>query len=349
MLSNKNNGYFTKKSIYSMISLSFFSILIFCLFFSLSSMNVSASEFPDAELISPESDMVYNSSILIEWSAADPQGLDLEVVLYFKEQDTDDWARISEEPLDNTGSYFWDCNNISDGHYSIQISVMNEEGRGDGDKTGIFTIDNDNSPFEISKITLFDTDNKQKEYISNNENLVLKVDIKHAEHISKSEIWADLHQLGKSMMVEPNSFDGTQAIWNISLIQCNPENGPLFIQVSVDNLETKSIKVIADNNPPKITISHPDNGFYLYSSKIVPIDNLIVFGFIDIEISVEESNKIEEINYYIDDDLTETINSSSYKFQITTPLFGFHKITVQVVDGAGFSDKSNIFGFFFIL
>lgn len=315
----------------------------------LSSMNVSASEFPDVELISPESDMVYNSSILIEWIATDPHGLDLEVVLYFKDQNTDNWVRISEEPLDNTGSYLWDSTNVSDGHYSIQISVMNEAGRGDGDKTGIFTIDNDNSPLKITEITIFDTDNKEREYISNNENLVLKVNINHADHVSKSEIWADLHQLGKSMMVEPTSFDGTNAIWNISLIQCNPENGLIFIKVSVDNLETKSITVIADNNPPKITISHPVNGVYLYGAKILPINNLVVFGFIDIEISVEENNEIKNLNYYIDDNLAEKVYSSPYKFQITTPLFGFHKISVQAVDAAGFSDKSNVFGFFFIL
>lgn len=348
MLSNKNNEYPTQRSMISSIFLCFLFVSLLSLLLLFSSTNVSANEFPNAELISPEPENVYNSSILIEWTATDPYGLDLEVVLYVKEEDSNEWIRISEEPLENTGSFLWDCKNVSDGHYSVQISVMNEEGRGDGDKTGIFTIDNDNSLLEISEVTMYDTENNRKEYISNNEDIVLKASITHAEHVSKNEIWADLHHLGRGMMVEPNSFDGNQAIWDISLIRCVPQEGPIVINISVDNLETGSITVIADNTPPKITISKPDKGFYFSGIKLLPINNLIVFGFIDIDIAIVEQNEIKEVNYYIDGNLVETIHSSPYRFQITTPLFGFHKISVQAIDGTGFSDKTSVSGFFFI-
>lgn len=310
---------------------------------------VSADFFPEVELISPQFSSVFTSSVSIQWIASDPNDLQLEIFMYYRFESNDSWTRISRDSLNNSGSFNWDCSHLPDGHYYIMIEAVNSQNYIGHDSSELFTIDNNNSSLDISSVEITNGQGLDKEYIRNEDTIVITATVQHGQDLTETDICADLSELGKGESLHPDNYDDSKAVWNISHINCENENGEIVIKINVDNIEQKTVKLTADNIPPEISITSPQNGFYLLNNRLFPKDNLFIFGPCQLEIAVDENVAIDEVQIYIDDELFESLNSNPYDIYLNTRLIGNHNINVNIYDKVGFSDSAEINGYFFIL
>lgn len=343
------SSFLNKTRIFNILTVFLLVLIIIGFPFFLTQPMVSADFFPEVELISPQPSSVYTSSVSIQWIASDPYDLQLEIFMYYRSESNDSWIRISTDSLNNSGSFNWDCSHLPDGHYYLMIEAVNSQNYIGHDSSELFTIDNDNSALDISDVEITNDQGIDKEYIRNDDNLVITATIQHGQDLTENDIFADLSELGKKDSVHPDNYDGTKAEWNISHINCENENGEIVITINVDNIEQKNVELTADNTPPEISITSPQNGFYVLDNKLLPKDNLVVIGPCQLDITVDENVAIDEVQIYIDDELFKSLNSEPYEIYLNTRLIGNHNIKVNINDKVGFSDSAEINGFFFIL
>ncbi|MDG6218331.1 MAG: PKD domain-containing protein, partial [Candidatus Thermoplasmatota archaeon] len=128
---------------------------------------------------------------------------------------------------------------------------------------------------------------------------------------------------------------------NLTKIWDTAGNYPLSItvtdarNVSVTNTTLLSIKEL-DTTPPIITISSPTNAIYIKNKPLVMFFRPIVFGSIDINITVEdEESLIDIIEIYLNGQLVKTSQENTADFLWDETVFGRQILTVKVINEFG--------------
>ena len=104
-----------------------------------------------------------------------------------------------------------------------------------------------------------------------------------------------------------------------------------------------------DTIPPTVDIIKPVNGLYISNNKIFWLFIPFIIGDIDIEVyATDDGSGIYKVEFYIDDILEETFESSQYIWTWDKTAFFKHTIKVIVYDNAGNSNfiKSEVWKFF---
>jgi len=96
------------------------------------------------------------------------------------------------------------------------------------------------------------------------------------------------------------------------------------------------LEIKIDTTPPTVEIKKPDNGVYLFGSKILPFFVPVVIGNINIEVNAFDSDTgIKCVEIYIDDTLKANITSEPFVWRWTERTFGRHTLKVVAFDNAG--------------
>lgn len=96
-----------------------------------------------------------------------------------------------------------------------------------------------------------------------------------------------------------------------------------------------------DTIPPTVEIIKPLDGVYISNIRILPLGIPFIIGGIDIIVeAVDDESGIDKVEFYIDDNLEETVETSPYKWFWDKIMFFRHKIKVIGYDNA---DNSNSF------
>ncbi|MEF8879555.1 MAG: PKD domain-containing protein [Candidatus Thermoplasmatota archaeon] len=112
-----------------------------------------------------------------------------------------------------------------------------------------------------------------------------------------------------------------------------------------------------DNQPPKIEITKPEaKSLYMFDKKIMNLSNsniisnilsnqTRIFGVITIEANATDDNKVEKVEFYIDDELKETVNETPYQYKWSWKEFESNQkynIKVKAYDEEGLNSTDNI-------
>lgn len=300
---------------------------------------VKADSIPQVTLLTPTPGSIIKKQANISWDAYDITGLPLNVFLYYLSINDNEWKRINQDPLSNTGFFCWNCSNINDGPYKIVIQVVNTNNYLGMDVSEPFTIDNDNSPMKIEEINIYDATTGSNAYIRDDDEIHIIAKISHASHLTKSDISADLRCFNKQEHTLPDSFDGTNAEWIITSVQCEISNGIVSFEINVDNLVQEQIHVTVDSIAPQIEIKDPIPGIYLFKKKIFPTEKIIIIGSIPVNIEASDNYVVSHVRISIEDRYEVQIDSPPWSTTIMENLFGNFDILIEVFDEAGNSDS----------
>jgi hypothetical protein len=113
------------------------------------------------------------------------------------------------------------------------------------------------------------------------------------------------------------------------------------VTVTADNINTGSATINADNTKPEMNIIKPENGLYFFNKRLLPISKTIIIGALTIQLEANDNSDIEKIEFYIDDDLKETV-TGSMEWYMNIPIRGRHTLTIIVYDYAGNSVSQSI-------
>lgn len=349
---NQNNINITGEKIKHQICLprvfsysSFLLIICLFLFINFSIINVDMvsadSVIPEVEFIFPLEGVLVKHSINVVWDAWDLDGSELDIFLYYSNENSENWTRINSEPLENDGIFIWDCSDLMDGHYFMFITAVNSNNQIGHGNSGLFTIDNDNSPLTIRELTIKDTTINSEDYVKNGDNVEISATISYGSYLEINDILADLSCFNIYEPTQPDSFDGTVAVWIINYVSCSNPNGVLKIDVEVDRLVQKSQTIISDHTSPNFEIKSPINGFYFLKRNLISINSIIVVGVIPIDIAANDNYFIKTVDIYLDDTLFVSFSNGPYAIDINERLIGFHTLKVKMRDGAGNSFESS--------
>ncbi|MEA2053672.1 MAG: NosD domain-containing protein [Candidatus Thermoplasmatota archaeon] len=91
-----------------------------------------------------------------------------------------------------------------------------------------------------------------------------------------------------------------------------------------------------DNTPPSVEILCPQNYLYIFDRKIIPIRNTIIVCKITIVVDAsDETSGMTRVEFYVDDELEETIVEEPYQWLWDEVIFGRHTIKIIAYDKAG--------------
>ena len=116
-------------------------------------------------------------------------------------------------------------------------------------------------------------------------------------------------------------------------------------------IQSESVRVIDDENPPTLNVNKPIEGLYLLNQKILPLlpfkiipfIRAILFGAITIKgdaYDFERNGEIDKVVVYIDDEPIDTSYDNIFSYTWKDVIyFQSHRITVEVLDKAGRKDS----------
>jgi len=118
--------------------------------------------------------------------------------------------------------------------------------------------------------------------------------------------------------------NGTLATWDTSGL-----SGLYAVQLVIvrgdQQVDTDTIQVTIDNQPPEISILHPKEGQIFDYQATVPVT---------FQVQVSDNIGIEQIEYFLDDNLIETQTQPPYAYA-WLPRIGDHTLEVRTIDLAG--------------
>ncbi len=96
-----------------------------------------------------------------------------------------------------------------------------------------------------------------------------------------------------------------------------------------------------DTIPPSVEIIKPLDGIYIVNIRILPLGIPFIIGSVDIIVeAVDDESGIDKVEFYIDGNLEETIETSPYKWRWNKIMFFRHTIKVIGYDNA---DNNNYY------
>jgi hypothetical protein len=135
---------------------------------------------------------------------------------------------------------------------------------------------------------------------------------------------------------------------------CQLPAGEIYIDVRADDYreeelgrndayadETSYVNITMRPDIPQVDMVKPLNAIYLYGNRIIPYERCIVMGSIDIEAFIHdfwyrsEEDRVEHVEFYIDDELKQTVEQAPFSWTWDDMSFGQHTITITIVDDEG--------------
>ena len=147
-------------------------------------------------------------------------------------------------------------------------------------------------------------------------------------------------------------INGNTATWNLDNVVCNPSNGLITVKVTVDNIDTNTGSITADNTQPTLNILKPeDNYIYLLNRRFIPWKNTLILGSLTVETETSDNYFVDHVEFYIDDTLKQTITGGPYEWYMNQKMTGQHELKIITYDSAGNKDTQvldmkvfNLFG-----
>jgi len=309
---------------------------------------------PIIQLIYPKGGEILSGTVIVEWYAIDedyPAGSYLlPIYLYYKPTGSLNWQRI-DGPLLNTGEYSWDTSRIADGEYEMLAEAVDTCNNAMAvDHSDPFTISGSGAGLQLD-VGIQDTSIDSSIYVKDGDTIQVTAAITGAlaSQITHEDITADLTGFNQGTMVA-ETYDGFLATWTLTNVECNPTNGPITITVQVSDQATETETITADNTQPEATLEKPLNGLYFYNNRLLPLQNTVIFGPIDIQVTGTDNTGINKVEYRIDNKLLYTDIESNYEWYMNQRLTGRHQLQITIYDHAGntieLTEIINIYNFF---
>jgi uncharacterized repeat protein (TIGR01451 family) len=312
---------------------------------------VQIVDFPLIQLIYPLGGEILSGIETIKWFAIDSGDPNLDIYLFYSADDGHTWRQINEA-LENDGEYELDTADYSDGEYMLKVEAVNNYNSVVADTSEPFTIDNGYAGIKISDVRIQDKNINSYKWVKDGDMVEITSGITGSYSLNREDITADLTGLGLGNNVIANSFDGFTATWMLSNVICNPRDGVINVKVTVktDKVQTKSGTITSDNTAPKVQLTKPMNSLYLFDRRFIPLGRTIIIGKITIEATGLDSNGLDRIDFFIDDELKESITDNPFSWYMHAKLRGDHKITIKGFDPAGnehsVTKQARFFSFF---
>ena len=96
-----------------------------------------------------------------------------------------------------------------------------------------------------------------------------------------------------------------------------------------------SATITADNTVPELSIIKPENGLYLFNRRFLPLGRTIIFGPITIEIDADDTSGISKVEFYVDNELEETVIDDPFDWYMNLRLLRKHNLKIIAYDHAG--------------
>jgi len=298
------------------------------------------ANIPILRLNCPTGGEVASGNVSIKWFAIDSnhQGESLPIYLFYKASIDRNWIRINDDALPNTGKYTWDVSSLLDGKYILLIEAINNN-NGIAHKTSDpFMIYNSQIISNITEISIIDTTINNAKWVKNGDTVEIIIKITESLGLSKDEIKANLTGFGYDINVTPDSFDGYNAYWLLTDVACITLDGTITISVDIGDIDMISATISADNTKPEISIVKPNDGFYIFNRKIIPLERSIILGPFNFEFNVDDKGGIEKTEIYIDEELQTTLSGLSFEWYMNMKIYGRHNLKFVVYDHAGNKD-----------
>jgi parallel beta-helix repeat protein len=226
---------------------------------------------PIIQLQYPKGGETLSGNVNVEWFALDEQlQNDIPIYLYFSANDGDTWAYL-DGPLYNYdneghGEYSWSSTGLSDGSYMLKAEAVKQYVVV-ADTSDPFTINNGIVSAMVSSVRITDNTIDSSFFVKDGDTVQITAGITGASEIV--EVYADLSQLGGGVNTIADSFDGFTATWKLYDVVCHPRDGTITVTVKLDNDNSKSAEITADNTDPESVFLKPLDGFYLFNSRIL--------------------------------------------------------------------------------
>ena len=298
------------------------------------------ADIPIIQLYYPTGGEVVSGTVTLDWFAADSnhQGESLPIYLFYKASSDDAWIRINDDALPNTGQYNWDVGSLSDGEYILLIEAVNSCNGMAHETSDPFMVDNSHAMSNITEISIIDTTINSSQWVKNGDTVEIIIEITEASGLSMDEITANLTGFGCGANVSPDSFDGYTACWVVTNVECAIPNDAITINVKVGDIDAVSATIFADNTKPELTIDKPEDGFYMFNRKIIPLEKSIILGAFTFEFDVDDAGGIEKTEIYIDEELKTTLSEGSFEWYLNMKISGKHSLKFVTYDCAGNKD-----------
>lgn len=298
------------------------------------------ADIPIIQLYYPTGGEVVCGTVSIDWFAADSnhQGESLPIYLFYKASSDDTWIRINDDALPNTGQYNWDVGSLSDGEYMLLIEAVNSCNGMAHETSDPFMVDNSHAMSNITEISIIDTTINSSQWVKNGDTVEIIIETTETFGLSMDEITANLAGFGCGANVSPDSFDGHTACWILTDVECVIPNDAITITVAVGDIDAVSATIFADNTKPELTIDKPEDGFYMFNRKIIPLDKSIILGAFTFEFDVNDAGGIEKTEIYIDEELKTTLSEGSFEWYLNMKISGKHALKFVTYDCAGNKD-----------
>jgi outer membrane protein assembly factor BamB len=112
---------------------------------------------------------------------------------------------------------------------------------------------------------------------------------------------------------------------------------------SKGNTSSDTAPVTITYAPPSITITKPENAFYIFNIKTIPLPHPVLIGPITINVDAkQEPLGINRVEFFIDGELKATDTEAPYQWTWNTPAFFKHTIRVIAYDASGKSTSISI-------
>ena len=266
---------------------------------------------PNVFITYPSENSVVNGNIKITGTSADLDGV---ITNVFVQIDDGDWMEAS-------GTYsweiFWDTNTVSDGLHTITAIAIDNNGLQSGCcYLNVYVV---NDFLETNIITL-------DEALTNQE---IVFETSTSGGIPPYNYTWDFGDETTSYSSNTSHIYKKAGIYNVKLVTRDSVN------ISVNDAK-EIIITETDGISPVIELIEPENALYIGNNKILPLSNIVAIGDITIKANVSDSggSGLEKVEFYLDDILMETFNSSSNTYQWTWDTIAFfkHKITIKAYD-----------------
>jgi hypothetical protein len=304
------------------------------------------------QLLYPTGGETLSGTETVRWFAIDDiLGNDLPIYLYYSGNDGETWAYVAGPLYNNDeeghGEYSWNTNSYSDGSYMLKAEAVKEL-YVTADTSDPFTINNGIVGAMVSSILITDTTIESSLYVKDGDSIQITAGITGASDIV--EVYADLSQLGGGVNTIADGFDGYTASWTLEDVACHPSDGTITVEVKLDNENSKTATITADNTDPETVFIKPVDGLYFFNSKLLPLGRTIIIGGITVEVEGIDNSGVAYAEFYLDGELQTTISEEYLEWYMNFKLRGTHTIEVIIYDYAGnsasISKDMKVFNFF---
>jgi len=291
---------------------------------------------PIVQLIHPKGGELLSGTVSVDWFAICPCGFK-SIYLFYSADDGDSWRQIGEDLYNNVdiehGNYQWNTGSLSDGQYMLKIEVFDYDFNIAMDTSDPFTIDNGYAGVRVSDVHIQDTSIGSTKWVKNGDNLEITAGITGSISVNREDISADLSGFGRGTVIA-DSYDGFTATWTLNNVQCTPTDGTIAVTVTIEDLDSNSATITADNTNPELSIFKPVGGLYFFNARLLSLSRTIIIGSITIDIDTDDNNGIDRAEFYIDGELMQTVTNDPFEWYTNLPK-GQHRLDVLTYDHAG--------------